>query len=256
MQYGISPIGSVSDLGSTTSNFRDAYHSGTHYNSSRAGFTASSTAAFTPIAPFHMFGANDANGNTMIVGTSTIGAGIILDDIATAKWRLGTGGYCLNFQQHTSATAGNYSNAAFTTKMYIDSNSAIHATGGLITTSDSNIKTNIVPIKGALDRLCLLKGCSFDYRYPELHNGQSNAYGFIAQEVREIFPDWVVPCPQPDPDEALELQDEPLLGLNISNGFYAHVVESIKELKRENDELKDSLATLTARLVALEGASS
>jgi hypothetical protein len=168
IQYGISPIGSVSDLGSTSLGFRDAYHSGTHYNSSKAGFTANSTAALTTLAPFHMSGTCDANNNSMIIGNPGSGTGVILDDAVNAKWKIQTFGYALAFLQQTSGTTASYGTANFMNRCYIDNAGQVHAQNTAIAaiSSDARLKTNIRPIDGALDWICGLAGRTFDYICP------------------------------------------------------------------------------------------
>jgi hypothetical protein len=233
------------DLGTTSVLWRHAYYTGNHYNSGTAGFTASSTAAFTPAAPFHFLGSSDANGNSAILGVNNIGTGLILDDIALAKWRITTAGYSMNFQQHNSAIATKYANTAFTTRVTFTSNGDITATRNIYAgstvyannvalTSDQRLKTNVRPIKGALAKLCTLDGKTFDFKPLNGTTVRPNMSGFIAQEMQTVFPKWIAEWD--DGNESFP-GEEPLLGIDAGYGLQAYLVEAIKELR---DEIRHS----------------
>ncbi|GAQ91715.1 hypothetical protein KFL_008380060 [Klebsormidium nitens] len=250
----------TSDLGTTSLLWKNAYHTGTHYNSGNAGFTANSTTALTTVAPFHFYGACDVNGTTAVIGVNTSGCGLVLDDVAQAKWRLGTGGYNLTFQQHTSTSATNYGNAQFTTRVYFSSNgdvnasrhvyagSNVYASGscynnGNAITSDKRLKTNVRPIEGALSKICRLDGKVYDFKPHNQNMVKPNSSGFIAQEVRELFPEWIAEWDD-GVTEAFP-GEEPILCIDAGYGLQAYLVEAIKELRDEN-------AALKARMTALE----
>jgi hypothetical protein len=54
------------------------------------------------------------------------------------------------------------------------------------TFSDENFKTNIQTISGALDKINLLRGVTFDWK-----NSNQASIGFIAQEIEKVFPEMV-----------------------------------------------------------------
>ena len=89
-----------------------------------------------------------------------------------------------------------------------------------ITTSDIKLKTDIKPIKNALNSL--EKFLSYEY----LKNGTKEA-GFIAQEVREVIPYTVF-----ENDGILTMSDRPIL---------AYLHSAVLELKNEIDKIKDKL---------------
>jgi len=60
--------------------------------------------------------------------------------------------------------------------------------GGFLVLSDSRLKTNVLPLNNALERLLSLNTYTFNYIDDE---GRKTHTGFIAQEVKEIFPDFV-----------------------------------------------------------------
>jgi hypothetical protein len=61
---------------------------------------------------------------------------------------------------------------------------------GLITVSDRTTKKDIAPLTGALDHVARLRPVSF--RYKIAPDGSPVNYGFIAQEVEEVYPDLVL----------------------------------------------------------------
>ena len=111
----------------------------------------------------------------------------------------------------------------------------LSSTGDVIAfySSDINLKENILPIENALEKLCKIRGVTFDWkdeyletRDPDLH--QKRDTGIIAQEVQEVLPEVV----KEKVDGTLGVRYEKMIGL---------LVESIKDLKAEVDDLKKQL---------------
>jgi hypothetical protein len=102
-------------------------------------------------------------------------------------------------------------------------NSSPHVlvTGDLNSTSDARLKENVEPIANALSDIAQLEGVSFDWK-----DTGTRGHGFIAQQVEPILPDVV------------QTDDE--TGMKSINyvGMIGHLVEAIKELKAEIEELK------------------
>jgi hypothetical protein len=118
--------------------------------------------------------------------------------------------------------------------------------GSFTATCDERLKKNVLPITDALDKLCALQGVSFDWKHPEEHCGEQHSQGFIAQDVVQIFPEWVTTLNIPATSS-----EKPLLGgettglcVNLPIGFDAYLVESIKALRQENENLKARLKTI------------
>ena len=85
-------------------------------------------------------------------------------------------------------------------------------------TSDFNLKTNIHTVDNALEIVDNLRGVSFEWK----ENGKKS-YGVIAQELEKVLPELVK-------------GDDPK---TVSySGIIGVLIESIKELKKEIDELK------------------
>jgi hypothetical protein len=120
-------------------------------------------------------------------------------------------------------------------------------------TSDIRLKKSVRHLKGALEKLSRLRGVGFEWKQPEMQGNLTGPQmGLIAQEVEEVFPEWV----DTDPSGYKSL---------TVRGFEALVVEAFKEIKAENetlktklntgnDELQSALEELRARIEALEPA--
>jgi hypothetical protein len=100
-------------------------------------------------------------------------------------------------------------------------------TSGIITatdfnsTSDINLKTNIQQIEDSLSKVIQIRGVTFDWK----ETNRSSA-GVIAQEVEKVLPELV--------------NGKEIKTVNY-NGVIGALVEAVKELKAENDVLKERL---------------
>jgi len=106
--------------------------------------------------------------------------------------------------------------------------------GSWTDSSDSRLKKNVKPVENALDKLLSLKGVSFEWIEPQrakLLPGPQ--MGMIAQEVEKVFPQWV----GTDANGYKDL---------TYRGFEALAVEAIRELKAENESLKQRIKNLEA----------
>jgi hypothetical protein len=113
--------------------------------------------------------------------------------------------------------------------------------------SDSRLKHHIKPIKtGMLDRLLKLRGYTFEYEPEAIENRLAlpgRQTGLIAQEVQEVFPDWV----ESDADGYLYVTER---------GLTAIIVEALRELREEKDaeigKLQSENEELASRLESVE----
>jgi hypothetical protein len=107
-----------------------------------------------------------------------------------------------------------------------------HADGDIIaystTISDERLKTGIMPIPNALEKVNQLTGCTFTY----LSDGRKSA-GLIAQDVEKVLPSAVsekeLPLKMDDGEKYKVLQYDQTIGL---------LVEAIKELSNKVDNLE------------------
>jgi hypothetical protein len=88
----------------------------------------------------------------------------------------------------------------------------------LNTTSDISLKTNVKTVGNALETVDQLRGVSFDWK----ETGKSS-YGVIAQELEEVLPELV--------------KQGEIKSVNY-NGIIGVLIEAIKELKMEVEDLK------------------
>ncbi|WP_138480279.1 tail fiber domain-containing protein [Dyadobacter bucti] len=92
---------------------------------------------------------------------------------------------------------------------------------GIITESDRRLKTDIVPVTNSLDHIYQLKG--YNYYWKDKTKDQSLQTGLIAQEVEALFP------------ELVKTDEKGMKSVNYV-GLIPHLIEAIKELKKENQE--------------------
>ena len=96
----------------------------------------------------------------------------------------------------------------------------IRATTDVVVTSDRRLKSDIKRIEGALEKISKING------YMYTHNNQASS-GCMAQEVKEVLPEVV----RGSEDTVYTLAYGNMAGL---------IIEAIKELKSEIEELKSS----------------
>ena len=193
-----------------------------------------------------------------IIGRSTSGTGdpetltaaqvrtlINVEDGATADQTASEIASALNGQNvYTTGHIGRDNNDYFTfnndanvdliingsTEFRFESDGDFHADGDVIAqstsiSSDRRLKDNIEVIPNALDKVQALSGVSFDWK----KTGERSA-GVIAQEVQEVLPEAVKEVtPVGGGDSHLTVNYHALTSI---------LIESIKELKAEIEELK------------------
>jgi hypothetical protein len=124
-------------------------------------------------------------------------------------------------------------------RLYV--NGTAYATGSW-QSSDLRLKTDLLGIDDALGKVLRLRGVSFRWRREEnpdrgLPDGRH--YGLVAQEVEEVLPEVV--GKGPGDEKALAYSE-----------LIPVLVEAVKELKTESDELRAENQSLRQRLEALE----
>ncbi len=93
------------------------------------------------------------------------------------------------------------------------------------TPSDKNWKDNVVPISDALDKIISISGNTFDWNEKAPQSGKD--VGVIAQEIQEVLP------------EAVSEREDGHLSVSYQK-LVPLLIEAIKELKQEIDDLKKS----------------
>jgi cysteine-rich repeat protein len=113
---------------------------------------------------------------------------------------------------------------------YRDSGSCVAGTCA----SDVRLKENINPLSGSLEKINSLEPVSYNFTDPKY--GPGTQIGLIAQEVEKVFPEWVV-------DNA-EGYKSIRYGLQIQ----MHLIQAMKELKKENEVLKAEIEALKTKI--------
>ena len=106
----------------------------------------------------------------------------------------------------------------------LDVTGTIRATTDVVVTSDKRLKSNIKKIEGALDKLSKING------YTYTHDGKPST-GCMAQEIKEVLP------------EVVKGSEETTYSVAYGN-MTGLIIEAIKELKSEINELKSSHSIL------------
>lgn len=186
--------------------------------------------------------------NSIAVGKSCVAEGNQSAAIGEGSWtKMDAQFVCGKYNTFDATSAlfivGNGSGTANDARRnaFVVNNDGTAALAGTLTqSSDSRLKTNVNTIGTALDNVLKLRGVTFYWDKTKIPSSSDNLqYGFIAQEVEKIFPDLVT---------------------TDSNGYktmnYIGVIpvltEAVKELKKENEELKSTLEDLLKRVEALE----
>jgi hypothetical protein len=150
-------------------------------------------------------------------------------------------------------TLGDPAGAAYVTANPSGGNVTIHGTGGTCTFdgassggtcfSDSRLKTNIADLPSVLDQLGQLRPVTFNWIDPNMP--QDSNIGFIAQEVQEIFPQFVG-----------NVGDTGYIGVKY-DGFIVPIIKAIQELNIKTKALSSidpneegSLASLIVRFLS------
>ena len=114
-----------------------------------------------------------------------------------------------------------------------ESDGDFHADGNVVAysitvSSDERLKENIEVVENALNKVSVLRGVTFDW----IRDGKSSA-GVIAQEVQNVLPQAVT--------EVTGMNGVQHLTVNYS-ALTSILIEAIKELKAEVEELKNGSA--------------
>lgn len=112
---------------------------------------------------------------------------------------------------------------ANTTTMTLYSNGNLGIAGSLFQNSDMNLKKNITPLSNSLSLIQQLHGYTYSWKDEKRDNAQQ--IGLLAQELQKVYP------------ELVKENADGNLSVNYI-GLIPVLLESIKELKKEIEELK------------------
>jgi endosialidase-like protein len=103
-----------------------------------------------------------------------------------------------------------------------------------VCSSDARLKTNVEPFDPMLDKVSQLQPVHFNWRaaeFPDLNLGASTSFGLIAQDVEKVMPELVTEDAKGF--KAVKYNEIPLM-----------LLQAIRELKAENDSLREELGEL------------
>ena len=136
--------------------------------------------------------------------------------------------------------------SAYAERMRISSNGSIGAPNGtnIYNASDERLKQNITTLSNSLDVINALNPVQFNWidNFEESENGK-NLYGFVAQEVQDVFPDAVESFGTGDDIEVdgTVIQNP----LTVRDKFFIPVlVKALQEQQIIIDDLKSRIETL------------
>jgi hypothetical protein len=115
--------------------------------------------------------------------------------------------------------------------------------GSWANSSDIRLKENIHTINNALSKVLALRGVTFDWKDETEQDNIKSSGGFIADEVMLTFPNWVKEVNSSDKQKEL-INDNKVKSLSLPFEFDALLVEAIKELKTQNDDLQAQITEL------------
>lgn len=136
-------------------------------------------------------------------------------------------------------------------------NGDVFTTSPMYYTSDRKFKENIQPVADPLKNIMRLKPNTYNYKHtPEfeaINLPQGQSFGFIAQELEEVFPQMVLDAVHP-----ARIKDGKKVGENIEYKGVNYIalipvlVAGMQEQQKQMDEKDAKLADLEQRLNALQ----
>ena len=111
-----------------------------------------------------------------------------------------------------------------TTRFTFDDAGSFTATGDITSNSDIKLKTNIQSLENSLEKVNQLRGVSYD----RVDMDKDNCIGVIAQEVEEVYPEFVS-----EGEDGIKSVDY--------SKMVAVLIEAVKELTEEVNTLKSQL---------------
>jgi hypothetical protein len=138
--------------------------------------------------------------------------------------------------QSTRVVLDNSGNGRFYGSLRVGSTGAASGTQGTIQasndivafySSDKRLKENISPLSDSLEKISKIRGVEFDWKKnEEIHPNEGHDVGVIAQEIEKVLP------------EVVTTRDSGYKAVKYEK-IVPLLIEAIKELKAEIDELKD-----------------
>lgn len=252
---------SITTLG-TYPNFSDPA-TVTIYNTTftQPSFTLALQSSIVEISDGGIQIAKDAN--NYIQFSRDLGAHI-LSATGISRFAGSTVGYCAEIYNYKTGGMGVEIDVATSddTAIYVKTGKVYKPLGGSwLATSDYRIKKNIQDFSGSLDLLGQFKPRTFEWVNPDDKGtgGSEIQIGFIAQEVEDVYPNWVseimlesgssdIELVDPDFEEVGEYNRPKVKAIGFNNDFNAIVISAIQELSNKVDTLESKIIELEAKI--------
>ncbi len=197
-------------------------------------------------------------GNKQVLVSNSGGGGFFGINLDNAPYTLSVkqaGGTGIYLQEAGSGTNWEF-RAGYTAStdyavMYLRCNGSnvgfFRPTGDYVSYSDRRLKDNIETMPPTLTKLLQLQPKIFEYKMNNSRHEKS--YGFIAQEVKELFPELVFVNPNPDPKGIENPHAMSYAGIGVvAVRAIQEQQAQIEKLKKQNDELKNKFEALEKKL--------
>ena len=178
----------------------------------------------------------NAAGNVIIQNNKIYGTGEYLGAI----WNSNGG--------NTTWTLGNSPDNQVSYNLKVNGSAAKTGGGSWSDSSDGRLKKDIKTIENALDKINKLNPVNFEWINPEEHYNQNNISGFIAQEIKEVFPDFVNEIDPIGKDIDIVGENEKIYALTLPFKFDAYMVKSIQELSAQVQEQNQTIQNLQEQI--------
>jgi hypothetical protein len=126
------------------------------------------------------------------------------------------------FYYRTSPDTITFETGGTSAKFTLDTSGNLTVASNVTAYSDITLKDNIEVIPNALDKVCSVRGVTYD----RIDQDNARQTGVIAQEIEQILP------------EAVQTNDDGIKSVAYGN-MIGILIEAIKELKQEIEELKN-----------------
>lgn len=139
----------------------------------------------------------------------------------------------LSFKNSSNSNSFYFRNSVGNPIATIYNNGSMLITGTLTQNSDLRLKTNLTKVQNSGTKLAQLQAYHYNWKAEDRESGVQT--GLIAQEVQKQFP------------ELVKADEEGYLSVNYI-GLIPHLIEAHKELKAENELLKERLKIIEEKL--------
>jgi len=177
-------------------------------------------------------GESDTAGMSGVVGLNGSGSG---NGVAGQLSPAGSGSAIYGNNNTSTGWAGN-----FVGRVWVQT--GLDVAGTCVSgncSSDARLKKNVQPLAKSLATIVSLRPVSFEWRKPnEMERSAGTQVGFLAQDVEQVEPSWV------------GVDDQGFKTINM-NRLTPMLVDSVRELKAENDNLLKGVVALALLVMGL-----